>query len=138
VPSEEKEVENDATNAVDAYGSGEASGGGRESVAIGCILIRDPPVSRCRNTLDVSPTERSVLPSGDIDARLPNINWNLEGSDISKRTVVDRDPEFKTADLLQLGAVPCPDRNIKEPNSPIVIADCDTRFDAIFMRLSHA
>jgi hypothetical protein len=65
LPSAEKAVEKDATRA------GEEKGlevGGRVRVAMGAAVMCAPPVSRWRKTLDESPTERRVRPSGDIDA----------------------------------------------------------------------
>ena len=68
VPSDEKAAEKEATKAVDAYGRNDTSGGGSDSVAIGVMLIWEPPVSRWRKTLEVSPTESKVRPSGDTEA----------------------------------------------------------------------
>lgn len=66
LPSAEKAVEKDATSA------GEKKGlevGGRVRVAMGTAVTCAPPVMRWRKTFDESPTERSVRPSGDIEAR---------------------------------------------------------------------
>lgn len=70
-PSPEKAVEKDAINEAGMYIDGVEVVDGSLRVAIGENVMREPPFISCRETLEESPTDKRVRPSGDIDAVMP-------------------------------------------------------------------
>lgn len=99
-PSGEKAVQKEAGRALPlctGYALGGGSKGGSVSWARGVKVIRAPPVMPWRYTWGESPTERSVRPSGEIDAvhrqkTMTTLVWDLVDRSYAKEkkhTVVD-------------------------------------------------
>lgn len=84
--------------------------------------------------MEESPTERSVRPSGDIEAkhRCQGLMTSM-GLMRAIRTVVDWDIQTHTTDLLQLRWDLGSDRNVEELDCAVVVAYSDSRFRTAFV-----
>lgn len=136
-PSAENAVENDAAKD-EGYENSALSGAGMLSDRMGVNDRRAPPAIWCTYTLEESPTDRSVRPSGDMEANEKPQSGKTLSSETRARTVVHRDVQPQVPHVLQAPFRLRADGDVVELDGAVVVADPDARLGAALVRAREA